>query len=433
MSCKQIFQHPPSVMSLLVLTGPWMIPIWGILCVLYAIYGIAVPAEEYRCPDWNLFFQGDTDWGGGKEYAATALVLLLFSIIGPIHVILRFNLFYAPCRYFRRLARTLRIALPFFIVFLVAAYKTIEWVVGSWKRSPQEFCSAEWDVIPLIFSALLVNIVSVAWVSLLEGFRISRRRKLLLAPIAAYLWFALAAGGQTPRAGQMLEAGWEPLPAVRGVRHQMMLTWHRHILSFFGVRLPIPPSSSSLYFWTDGRLEFGRHPEQSSSAKALHKCETLPWLEGRTAYVVPVQVNEATPFQKLFPYYASARHRHYRGYFLNLPEGPVQIVEGHVEPNYRQYPPRDVFLKHGALYWSISRHSGKWKQELRQIDLSLDWLQAAPATERPGISPKANLHLPPRETTPVEISIPPETQYSQITNLLFQLNLDGYKHVFIRR
>ena len=430
MTLKQFFQQSPSKAILFLMTGPWMIPFWGCLCALYAAVGIAVPAEAYQCPEWNLFFQGDTDWGGGKVYAAIALALLLFAIIGPVHAVLRFKMFPAPCSYFRRLARTLRIAMPFFIVFIAVAWKIVGLIVGAREESPEEICSAELDVIPLFFSALLVNIVSVAWVSLLEGFRISHRRKILLAPMAAYLWFALAAGGQTPRAGQMLEAGWAPLPAVRGVRHQVLLTWHRHILSLFHFHLPVPPSSSSLYFWTDGQLEFGRHPERSPSAKSLQKRESLPWLEGRTAYVVPVQVNETTPFRELVPYQPC--HRHHRGYFLDLPEGPVQIVEGNVEPNFGQFPSRDVFLKHGALYLSISWHSGRLTTELRQLDLSCDSIQVLSTAKQSCTSSQVNRHLPPKETIPVEISIPLETQYSQITNLLLQLKHDGYRHVFIR-
>lgn len=431
MSCKQIFKQPPSVVIPLVLTGPWMIPVWGSLCVLYSAVGIAVPAEFYRCPNWNLFFQGDTDWAGGKIYASAAFALLFFAIIGPIHAILRLKAGYTHSRYLRRLAKTMWIALPFFIVFLAVAWIMVGSVFDAWQRSPWEFCSPEWDIIPLFFSALVVNMASVAWVPALEGFRIPYRRKLFLAPMAAYIWFALASGGQTPRAGQMLEAGWEPLPAVRGARHQIMLTWHRHVLSLFGVHLPIPPTSSSLFFWTDGRLEFGRYPELSSSARALAKCESLPWLEGRTAYVVPIQVDDATPFVKLFPHHAY--HRHHRGYFLNLPGNPIRIVEGYVEPDYSQFPPRDVFLEHGALYWSISWHSGEWLKKLRQLDLSVGRVQMDSGTERSSVASPTDGPLPPHGTIPVEISIPPETQYSQITNLLIQLNHDGYKHVFIRR
>ena len=51
--------------------------------------------------------------------------------------------------------------------------------------------------------------------------------RLALAPLFVVLWLVLGSDGNTARAGQIVYAGQDPQPIVRGVRHGVMLAWHR--------------------------------------------------------------------------------------------------------------------------------------------------------------------------------------------------------------
>lgn len=226
----------------------------------------------------------------------------------------------------------------------------------------------------------------------------------------------------------MIQSGWEPLPAVRGARHGAMLAWRRAVLAPFGHRVRRMPEDSPLWFWTDGFVYFQTSPRPSRTARALRSVEPPPWAAGKPAWGLPVAADDATPVRYLFPY--SYYGRHFGGYFLRTPEGPVPLVGGRIEPFYNLY--RDIHLPDGAPYLAARVGAdGALLGQRRTVDLDA-WRrvlrpdrEVAPPPETPYEPSSADAALP------VQLFADPDATFASLTNAVLRLRAAGFENLFV--
>lgn len=433
-------------------TGPWMIlPLgWALVRLGDNLFywRELLPAERTRRPEVLPFFQGSNDLGG-VGYGIAALALAVFAVTAAWHLSLRLRAFHERVGFGRRVGRAFAVMSPFFAVFLAATVFVVAETVldrlggrdglgraGLFVAGP----STDADIAVVFLTAAAVYALSVLFVAWLDGTRLRGPVKTLLAPAVAVLWFVLGADGQTPRAGQMLEASWEPLPAVRGARHGAMVAWNDLCLALLGFPArPVPPADSSLWFWTDGRLEFGPGADASPSARALRRRTDLPWVAEGRAFVVPVAVRDDAPARAraFFPY--STHARPYGGYFLETPGGPLRILHGRIEPRWRRYGSgkwfgfswRDVYLRDGEPYWTLVLGADGCRGERRVADLAA-WAAVQTGTPRETDDPAAPfVPAPQTERAAVSLRLEPDATFASFTNLLLRLRDCGYGDVFL--
>jgi len=414
---------------LLVLTGPWMIVPW--LFVLYFLtlpLVAALPAETTGLPERMLFFQGSDDWGGSMMFALTASALAFFAVTIPLHLSLRLRTFVRPAGFARRLGRALLAALPFAVPFLWLLVNDLIWRCKEGHSEWHVPVAGDLDLLAILLVAATVCAAGLVWVAALDGSRLPPRARTWLAPLFALVWFVLASDGQTPRAGQMIQAGWEPLPAVRGARHAAMLAWRRAVLAPLGHRVRRMPEDSPLWFWTDGFVYFQTSPRPSRTARALRSVEPPPWAAGKPAWGLPVAADDATPVRDLFPY--SYYGRHFGGYFLRTPEGPVPLVGGRIEPFDGSY--RDIHLPEGAPYLAARvAADGTLRAERRIVDFDA-WRrgrrpdrEVAPPPETPYEPSTADAALP------VQLFADPDATFASLTNAVLRLRAAGFENLFV--
>ena len=414
---------------LLVLTGPWMILPWLIvLTFLTTPLAAVLPAEVFGRPERMLFFQGSDDWGGSMMFALTASALAFFAVTIPLHLSLRLRAFVRPAGFARRLGRALLAALPFAVPFLWLLVNDLIW---RYKEGYSEWhvpVAGDLDLLALLLVAATVCAAGLVWVAALDGSRLSPRARFWLAPLFALVWFVLASDGQTPRAGQMIQSGWEPLPAVRGARHAAMLAWRRAVLAPFGYRVRRMPEDSPLWFWTDGFVYFQTAPRPSRTARALRPVEPPPWAAGKPAWGLPVAAEGDTPVRDLFPY--SYYGRHFGGYFLRTPEGPVHLVGGRIETP--RFWVRDIHLADGAPYLAAQvAADGTLRAERRTVDfdawrrMRLDNREVAPEPEAPYEPSPTDAALP------VQLFPDPDATFASFTNAVLRLRAAGFENLFI--
>ena len=311
-----------------------------------------IPAETGPHAEWMPFLQGGTDWGGGAMYALEALAgvcyLALASWLLTLWMALARKESPDGAGWGKRTFR----ALWFFVPCFLACGAL--WIAGAVQGAGCERgCSSEFDADVLMGTVLLVGGVTAAWTAWVDGRRWRLGWKLLAAPAAVALWVFMAWDGQTPRAGQRLWAGQEPLPAVRSWRHAAMLAWY----DLWVERPKTGGEDALLWFWTDGRNEFGTRLEDSPSARALRKRTDLPWTDGRPVFAIPLAAGSETTVGEAMPY--CAQMRHYGGYFFQTPDGVLQIRQGVIHSvvpcGEGGWACRtvDVHLPPGTPYWAL--------------------------------------------------------------------------------
>ena len=416
---------------LLVLTGPWMIVPW--LFVLYFLtlpLVAALPAEISGLPERLLFFQGSDDWGGSMMFALTASALAFFAVTIPLHLSLRLRAFVRPASFARRLGRALLAALPFAVPFLWLLVNDLIWRCKEGHSEWHVPVAGDLDLLAILLVAATVCAAGLVWVAALDGSRLPPRARTWLAPLFALVWFVLASDGQTPRAGQMIQSGWEPLPAVRGARHGAMLAWRRAVLAPFGFQVRRMPENSPLWFWTDGFVYFQTSPRPSRTARALRSVEPPPWAAGKPAWGLPVAADDATPVRDLFPY--SYHGRHFGGYFLRTPEGPVHLVGGNIEPPGCW--PRSIHLADGTPYLAAQvAEDGTLRAERRTVDLDA-WRRAIRASWNDAVAPLPEAPYEPSSADaalPVQLFADPDATFASLTNAVLRLRAAGFENLFV--
>ena len=178
--------------------------------------------------------------------------------------------------------------------------------------------------------------------------------------------------------------------------------------------------------WTDGFVYFQTSPRPSRTARALRSVEPPPWAAGKAAWGLPVEASDTTPVRDLFPYCYYGRH--FGGYFLRTPEGPVHLVGGNIEP---MLGTRSIHLADGAPYLVLELDaSGALLGERRTVDLdawrrALSWSDLAPPPEPPYEPSTADASLP------VQLFADPDATFASLTNAVLRLRAAGFEDLFV--
>lgn len=210
--------------SLRLLTGPLLIIPLGLLIAIAVGFFIYVPPEIHRNLERHLFLQGSTDLGGGCLFAGTTSLYVFFGFTAAWYLTLVLRDFPAALSFRRVLLKSLW-CLKFHLLFFIIA-GTACWNYDAFV-TPNDFRN-------IFLFAALVYALSILWIVALRNIRLPLPARLALAPLFVVLWLILGSDGNTARAGQLVHAGQDPQPIVRGVRHGVMLAWHHLCDSVLG-------------------------------------------------------------------------------------------------------------------------------------------------------------------------------------------------------
>jgi hypothetical protein len=207
-----------------VLTGPLLIIPLGLLIAIVIGFVVYVPPEIHGDLERHLFLQGSTDLGGGCLFAGTVALYVFFGFTSAWHLALSLKEFPGPSSFGRALLTSLW-TLKFHILFFIVAGTTC-WNYDA-RVAPNDFRN-------LFLFAALVYALSILWIVALRNVHLPLSARLALAPLFTVLWLILGSDGNTARAGQLVQAGQDPQPIVRSVRHGIMLSWHGRCDSALG-------------------------------------------------------------------------------------------------------------------------------------------------------------------------------------------------------
>ncbi|MBQ6102901.1 MAG: hypothetical protein IJL06_04445, partial [Kiritimatiellae bacterium] len=166
-----------------------------------------------------------------------------------------------------------------------------------------------------------------------------------------------------------------------------------------------------------------------STARALRSVEPPPWAAGKPAWGLPVAADDATPVRDLFPY--SYHGRHFGGYFLRTPEGPVHLVGGNIEP---MLGTRSIHLADGAPYLVLELDaSGALLGERRTVDLDA-WRRALRASWNDPVAPSPEAPYEPSSadaSLPVQLFADRDATFASLTNAVLRLRAAGFENLFV--
>ena len=204
-------------------TGPvGILPI--AFLVAWVVGGVAyTPPEASLKPEAMLFLQGSTDLGGGCLFAATMALYVVFGVLAAIYLTLKLD--ERPAAGFRR---------DFVRALIVLKWHLLAFVVGGLANIPYDGFVLENDFRNMFLLAALIYALSVALVVALRQLRFGLGARLALSPLWVFVWLIVGSDGTTPRAGQLVNSGVDPVVSARGVRHGLMLKWHQACDSVLG-------------------------------------------------------------------------------------------------------------------------------------------------------------------------------------------------------
>ena len=210
------------------MTGPLLVIPAGLAVAVFTGFYLYVPPEISGRPEHLLFLQGNTDLGGGCLFAAMVALYVFFGFTAAWQLTLKLQESPAPAPFGKSVLKSLWILKFHLLLFITAA--PCLWPYDA-RVTPNDFRN-------LSLLAALLYILAILWICALRNLRLAVSVRLALAPLFTVLWLIVGADGNTARAGQIVQAGQDPRPLVRGSRHRVMLAWHRLCDSTLGDLAP---------------------------------------------------------------------------------------------------------------------------------------------------------------------------------------------------
>jgi hypothetical protein len=207
---------------LLAIIGPMGIAPIAFL-VAWAAAVAYTPPEANLKPEAMLFLQGSTDEGGGTLFAATMVLYVVFGVLAAIYLTLKLD--ERPAAGFRG---------DFALALILLKWHVLAFVVGGMANLSYDGLVLENDFRNMFLLAALIYGLSVALVVWLRQLPCGLGARLALSPLWVFVWLIVGSDGTTPRAGQLVNAGVDPVISARGVRHGLMLRWHHACDTFLG-------------------------------------------------------------------------------------------------------------------------------------------------------------------------------------------------------
>ena len=199
------------------LLGPGALLPMGFIVAVLMGFVIYTPPEVTGKLEHLLFFQGSTDMGGGCLFAGTMALYVYFGFTAALYLTLRLSEEPPASTFGLDLRRAL-----WFLKFHIAAF-----LIGGLGNIGYDSRVISNDFRNMFLFVCALYAGGVLLIVLLHRAMKSIIFRLLLAPTLIVLWMIVGADGNTSRAGQLVQSGQNPQPIVRGVRHGIMLAWHR--------------------------------------------------------------------------------------------------------------------------------------------------------------------------------------------------------------
>lgn len=202
--------------ALLAIIGPAGILPVGVAVAVTVGFFVYVPPEASLKPEAMLFLQGSTDMGGGCLFAGTMALYVVFGLFASVYLAVKLD--EHPAAGFLR---------DFLRALWLLKWHVVAFVVGGLANVSYDGLVRENDFRNMFLLAAVLYFLSVALIVWLRQTSLKLSGRVLLAPLWVVAWLVVGADGTTPRAGQLVNSGQDPVIAARGVRHGLMLRWHR--------------------------------------------------------------------------------------------------------------------------------------------------------------------------------------------------------------
>ena len=174
------------------------------------------PPEIHRQLEKHIFFQGNTDWGGGCLFAGTIALYVAFGFTAAWHLVFKLQEVARPSTFSKNLLKAVWFLKFHIIAFIIGGVACFAYDEGV---TPNDFRN-------MFVLAGLIYTFSVVLIVWLHALRLSFPARLVLAPLFTVLWLIIGSDGNTARAGQLVQSGEDPGFKPRSARHRMMLGWH---------------------------------------------------------------------------------------------------------------------------------------------------------------------------------------------------------------
>jgi hypothetical protein len=208
---------------LLAIIGPAGIVPIGFLVAIVVGRFVYIPPEASLKPEAMLFLQGSTDLGGGSLFAATMALYIVFGILSALYLTLKLDE-RPPGGFVRDVVSA----------FLLLKWHIFAFLVGGMANVEYDRLVLENDFRNMFLLAALIYLLSIVFIVWVRQGQLGLGSRLILAPLWVFLWLIIGADGTTPRAGQLVNSGVDPVISARGVRHGLMLRWHDACDSLLG-------------------------------------------------------------------------------------------------------------------------------------------------------------------------------------------------------
>ena len=212
---------PTRLRKLLLLTlGPVGILPLGIFVFLFVtrIINYSPPEVTLKLEEY-LFLQGNTDEAGGMGFAIWVSSYIFFGITASIYLTLKLEDRKLESGITKELFNIVQILWAHIVIFLLVGLLPV--VMGYDTRvTPNDFRN-------MFLFVATIYCLTVFLVAVLRKLSDKEWVRLVFAPTFIFIWLIIGADGNTLRAGQLVQAGQDPKPVIRGIRHGIMMSWHR--------------------------------------------------------------------------------------------------------------------------------------------------------------------------------------------------------------
>ena len=197
------------------LTGPLMI-VPQAFAVAGLVGGILYePPEIHRQLGMHIFFQGNTDWGGGCLFAGTVALYVAFGFTAAWYLVLKKPS--VPSSFGRDLLKA----------FWSLKFHIVAFIIGGTANLGYDARVTPNDFRNMFVLAGVVYTCSVLVIVWFNRLNLPLSVRLAVAPLFTILWLIVGSDGNTARAGQLVQSGQDPEWKPRGSRHRIMLGWHQ--------------------------------------------------------------------------------------------------------------------------------------------------------------------------------------------------------------
>lgn len=204
--------------------GPWMLLPWTVI-VTYLFLQIFQTPEMSHDYEKYIFFQGSIDWGEAAIFANTILLYIFFGVTAALYLTLKLE----------ELSSKLSLSSLFVKSLNVLKWHIICFVISGIIFLPLDSQSASNDFRNMFLFLCAIYILNLIFIIFLKKYvTLKNYLKLAIAPFFIMLWIVIGSDGNTPRAGQFVSSNKGYVYQTRGIRHCIMMKWHRLCDSIFG-------------------------------------------------------------------------------------------------------------------------------------------------------------------------------------------------------